>query len=326
MLKLRSPFVSLAVFLFLVGLSLAAAVRRDIGKTLERGEKIAAGLQTISITYDIAKASGGIFNGSGLITGFYRHASARSPLFVWFPGTHMNGTSPIDQWIVNQMAQRGYVSVAVEYAKFPVYDRFEEKAAAAAGSSPYSALSIMCADKRVNCDAGIAVAGYSQGTHITLLSGKYNHKVSAMWLMEGARPTFGNFTICDDPSVSRYLPKRKRRYNTGEGDEYFAWIAGTCRIAGSANCTPTKEKAIHNLRLASGYDCGDENPNCLQPDGSGYYVPTRAVTGGIDPDHFTWVNWNVHNYTTDPVALWFDNTPVWGMNANLDWLATAARK
>merc|ERR1719284_1347525 len=98
------------------------------------------------------------------------------------------------------------------------------KADAVAGPNQYTALSVMCARKNVDCSAGVAIASYSQGTLISALMPKFSAKIRAVLMIEGARPTWpGTYDLCDNSHIGMYLPKTKRRYIMGEGDEYFAW-------------------------------------------------------------------------------------------------------
>jgi len=80
-----------------------------------------------------------------------------------------------------------------------------------------------------------------------------------------------------------------------------------------------------NLKTASGFDCGS-NQDCLQEDGSGYYVFTTADTGdsSLTPDHFNWMAGG--KKTNVSIAPWYDNAQVWGFPASLDWLAQASQQ
>jgi len=253
-----------------------------------------------------------------MIKGSYPSSGGPFPLFMWMPSTGSLPSGNLPQILATQMANRGYAAVAVQYADYGHIDnRMDAKAAAVSGSSPHSALSVLCALDYVDCSKGVAAAGYSQGTHIAPLLAKHSNKITAAYMIEGARPTVsGIYDICDNVNLHQYLPASKRRYMTGEGDEYYGWTAGT------TDYTPTKAKTIANLKLASGYDCGD-SVMCYAADGSGYFVPTTNVTDGHGtPDHF---NWAGESKVQTTVAEWFNTAPVWGFQASLDWLASAAR-
>lgn len=273
-------------------------------------------LQSINTTYNITAASNGFWSdGLGSIEGFFPDGDGPFPLFVWMPGTGELPSMPIDQYQTRQMANRGYAAVAVQYPQYyNISADFDAKASTVAGSSPHSALSILCGDSRVDCSLGVASGGYSQGTHLAVLLAKFSASITAAYMVEGARPTIaGTWTLCDDFNIGHNISKSKRRYITGECDEYYAWPTN-----GSSGYAPSRTAAEDNLKAASGYNCGSE-PNCIQADGSGYRVTITSDTEGSGcPDHF---NWAGMSKTATGVASWFEplNT------ASLDWLATAAR-
>ena len=178
----------------------------------------------------------------------------------------------------------------------------------------------------IDCASGIATLGYSQGTLLTVLAAQYNRQISAAFLQEGARPTSpSDYTICDSINIASSLPKHKRRYVMGSGDQYFAWptpyVNGSCHKIPPV--CPTEDGAEGNLKLASGYDCGKAR-NCLQSDGSGYYVTTTTNTGGPTPDHFNWMTGGKAGVDVG-IAPWYNTDASWAFPASLDWLAAAAR-
>jgi acetyl esterase/lipase len=275
-------------------------------------------LQSFSTTYSIDAASDGRWaEGDGQIEGFFPDGEGPFPLFLWMPGTMLLPSLPDSQYMTQQMATRGYAAVAVQYPQYWSFPKesedFEVKARAVAGPNPHTALSIMCANSKVDCSAGVATAGYSQGTHLAVLAAVYSSQVTAAYMVEGARPwTDGAWTICDDATIGHNISRTKRRYITGECDEYYA------RPTNWSTSQPSRAAAEDNLKKASGYDCGSET-NCLQADGSGYRVTTTSDTDGSGcPNH---ENWSVKG-ASPPLAAWF--IPL--NDASLDWLAQAARR
>jgi len=254
------------------------------------------------------------------------------PLFVWVPCTGGKAKYNLPQYFTREMSERGYVSVSFDYPD-PVQNIYllEEKTNTLFNASnPNTPLSIMCARENVDCSLGVAVAGFSQGTHITLLSSTVNSNVSATYTIEGARvtwPSGSGSTMCDNVNIEPYLPKNKRRYILGEGDIYYAWEP----IDGSNGFKPSLEEAITNNKILSGYDCED-NRDCIQEDGSGYFVtttedcvpvPREACPPFGVPNHTNWAGGKTSDIA---IAPWFDNDSDWGVRASLDWLAEAARK
>merc|ERR1711924_205949 len=88
----------------------------------------------------------------------------------------------------------------------------------------------------------------------------------------------------------------------------------------SPNLTEAKAATEYNLKIASGYDCGSDL-DCLQEDGSGYYVLSEADSGGHPVTHFNWLEGPKANTT---LAQWYLNRSPWGFVTSLNWLATAA--
>lgn len=225
-----------------------------------------------------------------------------------------------NQYVTREMAKHAYAAVAVQYPQISnVDDRFEEKARAVADSTnAHSAISMLLAHEKVDASVGIAVGGYSQGTHIAVLAAKFNHGISAAFLQSGGRPLVeGTFEICDSVNLPDHLPQSKRRYITGEADQYYAWPTPWVD-----ETTPSCAAAIRNLQLASGY-CNCDQANGLQPDGSGFYVLQQVDTGTTTvPDHGNWMGGN-----DGGVSDWYnDKAKQWSFASSLQWLATAARR
>jgi len=192
-------------------------------------------LVPFNTTYDISLASEGFFSEtSGEIVGYFPEGAGPFPLFVMLPGT---GGFPHDEAslvIVRRMAERGFASLAVQYPNNTVLAEHTLKPkarAVAAANNSHSAFSILCRHESIDCSTGIAVFGYSQGTLLAVLASQYNPRIGAALIQEGSRniQTYET-TICDSVNVA--LPRHKRRYMLGEGDQYFAepmpWNATSC--------------------------------------------------------------------------------------------------
>ena len=147
-----------------------------------------------------------------------------APLFVWVPCTGGKSSMKLPQYFIREMSERGYVAVSFDY---PDPDEninlLEEKAQTLFdASNANSPLSIICARSDVDCSNGIAVSGYSQGTHIALLSATMDPRVSGVLTIEGARvtwPSGSGSTMCDNVNIEPYLPQNRRRYILAEGDQ-----------------------------------------------------------------------------------------------------------
>jgi len=122
----------------------------------------------------------------------------------------------------------------------------------------------------------------------------------------------------------RFLDRSRRRLILADYDhEYgdctglYGGVNNRCHHEQSAQ---TGAKSIG--RTDSGYDCGDAR-DCIQPDGSGYYIPSFEDFGVM-------ANTNGHNfYRMMPEYNYlnpeFVETPkAFGLRANMDWLAATA--
>jgi len=148
-----------------------------------------------------------------------------------------------------------------------------------------------------------------------------------------------------------YLAPNRRRLTLGQGDPLYSEYtcpertSQECQdvndgVTNMTHCTCDHERvdsAINQCRAVSGYDCGDTY-DCIQPDGSGYYVATVAQVGG-DTTHILQAH-NFHliagraapgqppqyteHYAINPR---FEQTSeAWGLIPQLEWLAETARQ
>lgn len=271
--------------------------------------------------YNMTASSGGYWeDGEGEIAGWKPGGPGPFPLFVYFPGTGAvpgGAFSSHQSEITREMALRGYVAVAVQYPDpYNISPDLEQKARAVlCQNNEHTAVSVLCADDDVDCSLGVAVSGWSQGAHLALVAATLNAEVNAALALMGARPTMrGTFTLTDDSVVGAFLPKERRRFILAEGDQYYAWPTDGC-----SGVAPSLRGAVENLKLASGYtSCLPSQADCLQADGSGYYIMTTADTldaGGFTPDHSNWIA--AEGKTSVGIAAWFK--PLF--NQSLDWLA-----
>ena len=225
-----------------------------------------------------------------------------------------------------------------------------------------SALATLCGHESADCSAGIALLGHSLGGLIATMAPRVTKGITATLLWgAGSRMAYG-YSCCGvfsgDSScciggqpvggtsipcmayadTSPFLDKSRRRLLIYSGDHEY----GDCYYRGSdspqvgdgssfACNAPSSSNPAGSLIISkrdSGYDCG-ESLNCLQADGSGYYIPSLAQVGpnssGPKPP-----NGNGHNFHNDwddgetPNANWITTTDAWGLIPSCDWLAATA--
>jgi len=282
----------------------------------------------------------------------------------WIEG--FNETAPEARFPV-EMARRGFISVMMELPDIPglscpTLERFSRMLFNYTSSAPSTALvsplARICGRPRADCRAGLALHGSSIGALLLQLAPQYAEGVSAllMWAAgsripggysccgafsgnrsccEGAHPVVGGSPIqCERYEVTRHFLDRSRRrliladYDHEYGD-CTGLHGGVNNMCHHAEGMRTGAKSIG--RTDSGYDCG-EATNCLQPDGSGYYIPTfedfgeEANTNGHNfyrlnpgPDEDNAINALLPEFVHSPDPF--------GLANNMDWItATAVRR
>ncbi|OLQ11089.1 hypothetical protein AK812_SmicGene5171 [Symbiodinium microadriaticum] len=144
-------------------------------------------------------------------------------------------------------------------------------------------------DLGINCALGVAVVGFSLGGQIALKLRNFNANVSAALSIAGSLLFEGQCLMNHDFKLER----SKRRITVGSEDRHYG----------------SRIKCVSS----SGYDCGSNN--CIQPDGSGFYMFTEDEVGRTPS----------HNYYIDPLTqgmaedFKLSDAP-WGFAACVRWL------
>jgi len=159
----------------------------------------------------------------------------------------------------------------------------------------------------------------------------------------------GNPIMCAwDNSTSLFLARHRRRLIMAEKDSWF----GDCichdpnpntlqvgdvwdRSLDLCTCDSSHQYgAQHQSKTASGYDCGSKT-DCIQSDGSGYYIASQTQIGGFYSNRYQAHNFHVlsgeDTTVKSALATAFELNPnfvtsrdPWGMQPGFDWLATTA--
>jgi len=257
----------------------------------------------------------------------------KCPLYVYVDGTvNAEDLDDRDSTYMIEMAQRGFISVVVDYEDTVLSyrggcDNFHQKSEKIFDASVTgSVLHQLCYENAfghrehipVDCDLGVAVNGWSQGAHVASLAGNYAPELITAGLFWGngndnwacalSYPTC-RFCVNTDVSCmnSNYvsLPKEKRRNISGARDKFF----GACEDDWGAN---NRENVINQLRAISGYSCAYSRNNCFRQNlnNAGYFViPEKG-----------------HNFMdVSPGSEFMDPETAWGLPSNLDWLAAQGR-
>jgi len=246
---------------------------------------------------------------------------SKFPLAVFTQGTHMPYKHGGADAFLKQMVDRNFVAVVVQYAnmQYPGGECsvFQNKAKNVAGCIQ----KICDTYDRVDCSKGVATYGYSQGGQVANLAGNYNDNITATLAISSSILSHGGLTEGQKQCLVLDTPKSKRRIFIGEKDGHFGGN-------GSVN-SGSQAGVIANALHMSGYNgtCTETTLDCIQPDGSGYYVATTADTGIADMNHFWFLGLNIFSpdlIGLNPVFEYADESKPWGAAANFDWLAHAA--
>jgi len=254
------------------------------------------------------------------------------PMSVYLSGTGRAFDDVFGIAFTREMAYRHFASVHIEYtAKWypPTCWAWHNKA-----QHISNCINWLCNDNYINCDLGVAVLGWSQGGQEANLVGDWNEKVTASLSFSG--------TINNSPADRKSaqttcfanlgLEKDRRRILIGEHDGYMG-DQGEADLGSYSRGNP--DDVIANALTVSGYAASDctTTYHCLQADGSGYYVVSfaddlKSVKGPWDCSACHW--WfggdlEDHSDFSGFTTTFKDSNAVWGLNANMNWLANRAK-
>jgi len=231
-----------------------------------------------------------------------------------------------------------------------------------------SALATICRLERADCSAGIALHGASLGALLGTLAPRFAVGITASLMWSAGVYVAGGLSCCglfnatsccssgpdvvmggemmaclvDDPKS--VLPSNRRRRIIAAGDFYYGDCVCPHASGPFAECTCEQGRegaiapgAVVQSALLSGYDCGGAT-DCIQPDGSGYYVPSVEEVGG-NPQHSmnNHVFWAIlatpasrrrpgenPNNMLNPNFV--ETRAPWGLKSSFDWLTRTARR
>ena len=246
------------------------------------------------------------------------------PLLVYLHGTTADWANNKEgQLFVKQAAAQGFVAMAATYTSFGALDEqgLDRNSYCIFDQSHGSqdAMSVMCGVQNVDCDKGVLVSSFSQGANLAVIAKNYNQKISAVWAIGYSAYSYGLKKVVPAnalpaPYGTRALPSDKLTITMGEASNL-------------SKKTLIKED-LPSLRQITGYDCGT-GYDCVQADGSGYYIVSNAEVKDGLADHCYWMKTNKifkssWSCTMSPTE--FDpgfsapSTTKWSMTTKLDWL------
>jgi hypothetical protein len=237
--------------------------------------------------------------------------AGRHPLFLYLTGTRMAYDGPEARKITEEMARRGFVALSVQYENraYAYCNSMRAKAQCVFGKGgSESALAKLCARANVDCGRGIVVAGFSQGANLSAMARDYDSRVlAALLLGHGNRAARAmDSTQCQAASATAFDLAQTRAID-GEHDGFFGDTADGVR---------------KQLEIVSGRSCPGAM-DCLQPDGSGWYIVRDAQLRDGSADHCYFLD-AADGYCAKFKGLdenWAEGNEPWALKPNLEWLA-----
>jgi hypothetical protein len=251
-------------------------------------------------------------NTSFSITGQEPSTTGTFPVFLYMIGTTESSTNASATAAVAGMASRGFVAASIAYnsGTFSNCATISGKARCIFnGASSTSALSVLCSRAKADCSKGVVVGGFSQGAVIATLAKNFDSRVQAAWGMgDGVTYSIFNLTSCMG-NGNRTLTSDRLRAVDGEQDMFIG---------------PNASNVRSQFLTLTGLSCGSTATNCLQSNGSGWYIVQNGQVADGSADH-CYMRTAGNNCTASQNSLdagWQNGTDPWELNANLDWLKT----
>lgn len=309
-------------YLLVLGLATAACADVDPGQPADdpgqASDEPAAGevsqaLTTTSFTatYTGQGRSSSSCNTTFNISGQEPTTTGTFPVFIYTIGTGETFTNASATAAVAAMASRGFVAATVAYSSgsFGACAAISGKARCIFnGASSTSALARLCSRAKADCSKGVVVGGFSQGAVIATLARNFDTRVQAAWGMgDGVQYSSFNLTSCMG-NGNRSLPSSRLRAVDGEKDQFIG---------------PNANNVRSQFLTLTGLSCGSTATNCLQANGSGWYIVQNAQVGDGSADHcYMRRTGDCGGSQNSLDAGWQTGTAPWELNANLDWLKT----
>jgi len=317
------------------------------------GLPVCGGHITKSFATYVAPMSGPGAQDNATIKVWTPASNVKLPVFMWIMGTfdHFDNTPPYTKNIFDDfaeyMAGKGYIAAIPDYqnqdmclnicldAQCPMSlsEKYLGRSTGPIGKIAQpeknrglsKAMDVLCALPQADCSLGVAVAGHSQGAFTTVQLATIDSRITAInpW-------SYGYIDLTAKPdmacvlgtAVDTKISKQKRRMVVGQYDGLNSLDA---------------ELDMKGPTAFSSYTCeGDHAPiDCIQSDGSGYYVIAKTEYTDADKEETPPENLAGHPFfnTKDPVGFhtklvpsFASGTKPWHMHTMFDWLAAAARK
>lgn len=264
-----------------------------------------------STTY---KASG--MNKALSINGYEPSAAGTYPVFIYVTGTKLSPWSADDQLITQEMAQRGFVAVSVDYSTRMLYPGncgilSTAVAQVFSASDPASAVNVVEARPKADITKGLVVMGFSQGANVASLAKNFNASVAGAVLIGNGYTSWGASCYGDGYTA---ITGSESRSLIGATDSAYVFNGGPGGSIGQNRIV---------METTSGMSCGPAATSCTDAGGGGWYIVQASETASNKDGHcFFYGNSPCGGMPMD--AQFTGGAHYWSLEPSLDWLAAFA--
>jgi hypothetical protein len=199
--------------------------------------------------------------------------AGRYPVFIYLVGTSESYTHASALAAVDEMAAAGYVAATVQYpnSSFGGCSTLSGRSKCLFdAATATSAVNTLCSRPNADCSRGVVVAGFSQGSILSILARNFEPRVRAAYALgAGVQYSFYDLRSCV-ANGRRALPSSLLRAVNGEADGFMGGSASGVRS---------------QLQELTGASCGTSATSCLSSGGSGWYLVRHAEVDDGTADH-----------------------------------------
>ncbi|MBI5256998.1 MAG: hypothetical protein HY855_10905 [Burkholderiales bacterium] len=248
------------------------------------------------------------------ISGMEPTASGKYPVYVHIGGTGESYTSNWANAAVKAAAAKGFVAASIQYdnSTFGTCSTIGQRAKCIFNpSNVNSAIAKLCARAKADCSKGIVTGGLSQGSVISVLAKNYDSRVRAS-MGQGNGTAYSVYDLSSCMANGKHTqPGNRIRIINGQMDMF---VGGSVASAGASG------------QRVTGAVCPSGTQNCLQSNGSGWYVVTNSQVQDLYADH-CFMGYGGNDLIAQCSGTLVDgnyqngNSP-WALGPTLDWLKT----
>jgi hypothetical protein len=243
------------------------------------------------------------------IQGVEPDTAGKFPVFIYAVGTTETFNNATALAAINGMASRGYVAATVNYSNgsFGNCNTLSGRARSIFDqANANSAVTKLCARGKADCNKGIVVGGFSQGSVFATLARNFDTRVRAAYGM-GTHASYSFFNLNSCMSNGNHAISNTRlRIVDGESDTFGGGNAGANRT--------------DNQRV-TGFNCGTSAFSCLQTNGSGWIIVRNNEVQDGSADHCYARRSGGCTGNQNSLDQGFaTGTAPWQLNANLNFL------